>query len=536
MMIGKFNRLFARHGKFIFAIITVVIGISFIGFTGTMGLFSGKKKPNSVFVTAFGNDIKNEDLQKRSIYSSLYNFFTRNYFNRPNPSEELVLLAAADQLGIVTSKGEIEKFIKSAKAVQIDGKFNLEKYKGFINNFVVSRKMKESDFYEAVKQGLTLTKVYEYITANVVVSDGEAKEYFNNMYTQISAKVARFNASDYKGSIKTSDDDELAYFEKNKDSYMDPAEYKIVVAKFNFVAFEAVAKKSVTEDEIKAYYESNKNKYKKADKELPLKSVKAKVIAALIKPKVKEAAFNKANVFANEVYASIKDLETITEKVDAFTKLYEATVDAKVGECIELDWFKDGAETIPNVLDGNKISAAAAKIYHEIPVSDAISGKRSAYVLLLKEKKEKAHSSFESVKAKVTEVLRTEEAIKKARDNAREFTAKVTASLEKGEAITTVVGNEKLVALKPFCFKEKPEASVIDRNAIADLANTTGNGKISKARDNAQGAIAVLVESRTAPAAGEFEKKKELVVAELRSKKEYAAMSDFHSWVQKNIK
>ena len=545
-MIGHFNRLFARHGKFIFAVISVVIGISFIGFFSpeTMGILSGKQGGRSaVSFVAFGKNIKNEDLQKRDVLSSIYFLFTRDYrsyFNRPNPSQDLIFLEAADQLGIVTSNDEVEDFIKSSAAVQKDGKFDKATYVKFLEDQVKPRRLKEKDFYDAVRQGLTLTKVYGYVTGSVVVSDSEAKEYYNNIYTKITAKVARFKSSDYVDDIKVSNNDVKDYFEKKKDSYMDPAQFKVLAAKFNFVAFEDEAKKALTEEKIKTYYESHKAEYKKDDKEQPLEAVKAKVIAAMIKPKVKDAAFNKANIFANEAYGAIKDLETMKEKIDAFTKLYdEMTADAKVGVCLELDWFEEGATTIPKVLSGAEISAAAAEIYHEIPVSDAINGKRASYVLLLTDKKDKAHSSFESVKEKVEIKLEAEEALKEAREGkagAREFVAKVAAGIAKGTAFAELPNKEKLVSLKPFSFQEKPEASVENRNDIANLANTTATGNISKVRDVVNGAIAVYVESRAVPTAEEFEKKKDQIKNELRREKEAAAMSDFHNWIQSNIK
>ena len=364
MMFGHFNRLTARHGKLIFAIIAVVIGISFIGFfdPSLMNAFKGKKNPKAVIVTVFGTSITNDDAQQRASYSLLNGALTYGPFALNNQyflqmaqqgaTNELIMLAAAKEVGIEVSDVEVIDFIKASNQMQTDGAFDKVKYDAFVKNTVSRMRLNTKDVEEAVRQTLTLQRLNEYIAGNVIVTDGEVKEHFNNLYTKISAKVARFDSKDYKNDVKASPNDLKAYYDKNKDSYMSKEQYKIVVAKFNTVAFVEEAKKAIDDAALKADYEANKAQYKKDDKEQPFEAVKATILAKLAKEKAQALAFARANEFANTAYDGIKDLESHDEKEKVFNAEYAAFSKGAMGECVECDWFEQGATTISKVFPG----------------------------------------------------------------------------------------------------------------------------------------------------------------------------------------
>jgi len=445
-------------------------------------------------------------------------------------ANELTILAAAEEVGVRASNTEVINFIKSSQQMQTDGKFDESKYDAFVSTITRSMGMNTKDVEEAIRQTLTLQKINNYVMSNVVVTDGEVNEHFNNLYTKISAQVARFNSDDYKGDVLSSENILKEYFDKNKDSYMTAEQYKLVVAKFNYVAFEEDAKQTIGDGEVKSYYDSHKAEFKKGDKEQALDEVKATIITKLAKTKSKELASEKANLFANQVYDNIKDLDAIEEKNAAFVASYKEMTKGKLGTCDDVDWFENGASTIPKIGSEPSISTAASKIYTDIPVSDPVSGRRAAYVLFLKDKKEKGHSTFEMVQAKVMKDYTAEQSVVTARTAAKDFAAQFEAGTATDEL------KKKLKDLKPFSARELPEATVADRNAIAQLAQATANGNLSKIQNNSKGALAVFVQGRELPTAEEFEKNKEQMTTDFRSVKERAAMADFTAWIRKNSK
>ena len=547
MMIGKFNRLTAKHGKFLFAVITIIIGISFIGFFSpeTMGIFDGKKNTDSIVATVFGSSITNKDVQQRVSYSLVngaisYGPFIMNnqYFvqmAQQSATNELIMLATAKEVGVMASNQEVVDFIKASQQMQVNGAFDKSKYDAFVSTMSKSMRLNSKDIEEAIRQALTLQKMNEYVTSNVVVTDGEIKEHFNNLYTKVATKVARFNSGDFKDDVKASANILSDYFEKNKDSYMTKDKYKVVIAKFNYVAFTTEAIKTISDDAILNYYNTNKAEFKKDDKQQELAEVKTVIAETLAKPIAKQLAFDNANVFANQVYDSIKDMETNEEKNASFISSYESVTAGKLGECIDIDWFENGATIIPKVGAEPAIAVATAKIYADIPVSDPVSGKRAAYVIFLKEKKIKGYSTLDAVHAKVMNDYTSEESQTVARASAREFAAQVTSDLEAGTLFASIKGQDKFKSIQPFSVRELPASTITDRNAIAGLVKDTANGHISKVQDSSNGAILLFVESRTIPTDEEFVKNKDEMTRDFTSIKEQAAMADFRAWIRKNI-
>ena len=546
MMIGKFNRLTAKHGRWLFGVITVFIAVAFVGMTTFMGSMRAKGDRNTVIATVFGNKIKNSDRQRRAVYSiinicfsspSMFRFirmFEQQAFQ--TSIQDLIYLQAATEIGVRASNKEVVDYIKSAQSMQTTGKFDKKKYDKFVD--VVKKKfgMTSHDVEESIRQALTLKKLQSYITANVVVTDGEAKAHYNNLYTKISAMVARFNSEDYKDDVSVTENMLKEYFKTNKKAYMTPEEYDVVIAKFNYVAFEDEAKKDISDKEILSYYNAHKDKYMKDGKQQSLDEVKALIISRLAKYKSEKLAFDKANVFANQVYSDIENLETKKDKINTFITTYNEFTKGKFGECIDIDWFKNGATKIPKVGTEPNIAVAASKIYEEIPISDPVSGKRAAFVIFLKDKKEKGYSTLEAVHAKVMSDYTSKEALVVARNAAKDLAAKLTASSEAGTKFAEIKGVDKFKSIKPFTLNEMPDSSVADRAVVAQLAGNTENNKFSAAKNTPDGSVIVYVEKRIAPPAKEFESKKVQMEKDVANIKKQAAWADFYAWLNKNVK
>lgn len=537
MVLRKMNSVFHRHGRVLFALITLVIIVSFVGFLtpGFRSLFVHEGHA-SLVGTIFGRDINYSQMQQQAkldrlamslSYGQPLNSNMLSDMAWKNAFSSLCEIAAAKKCGIRISDKQIANYIAALPTLQgKDGKLDMQKYKNMLKTIRESG-FSANDLDEAIRLFLLRQAYQLQIMNNVIITDNEVKAFYNFFMGKTTVKVSEFQAKNFINKIKLTDQDINTYFAANHGRFILPAEYKAELVVFPLKNFTQAAKAQVTEQKLKDFYTKHKNEFKTIKGKLqPLAKVKPQVTARLIKSLSSELALNAAQAFATELYDMFDEVDS--------TKQYKAFSDKlkkKKLTSIKTGWIKKDAVKIGNI-ESAMLVKQISLVDQEFPVSNAVVTDDVVYVAYLLAKKEPRQAKLKEVKsALITELTRLK-AIELARKTASNIALKIAQSKDP----------EKLVAAKVYGFKPLPPFSrrnlPYGRNAraIAQTAETLSVGKASMSVETADGALIVYVEKRTQPDSKNFAKEKKMLRYYYQSMKGQSARSSANNWLSSNCK
>ncbi|MDP8322355.1 MAG: peptidylprolyl isomerase [Candidatus Stygibacter australis] len=146
--------------------------------------------------------------------------------------DEIIMNKAIKKYRIkVTDDDVIEKLnnpgdnVKQISGLQTDGKFDMDKY-----NDALMNDDQFGQYLEALyRNSIPYEKLYSRIKSEVVITMDDVKEDYINKNDKADAKIIFFDAKKIK-SVEVTDDEITAYYEENKEDYKkDPArKYKYV--------------------------------------------------------------------------------------------------------------------------------------------------------------------------------------------------------------------------------------------------------------------------------------------------------------------
>jgi len=174
--------------------------------------------------------------------------------------------------------------------------FNQEIYKGFLN----SRRMKAKVFEEQLREELTIVKTMELLEVEALPLETEAISAAMNVADKFEYKV--LTPSDVNITL---DDKEIQkLWEAQKEQYMTEKAYEFAVL------WTQSTETEVTEEELKAFYESNSFNYSDAEgKQLSYTDAKEQVTKALKIKKSKKTAQKNYIAFKK---GKLESTETLT--------------------------------------------------------------------------------------------------------------------------------------------------------------------------------------------------------------------------------
>jgi len=177
--------------------------------------------------------------------------------------QQQILLREADRLGLQVSDADLAHELQYGPFAQVlfpDGKFiGNDAYMNFVQNqFGWSR----SDFESKIKQEMEITRLEDYITGGVTVSDSEVRDSYRTQATKVKFDYATISSDDISKSINPSDADLQTFFTQNKNKYATAVGES---RKITYVAFDASnvpgGKPSVSDDEVQQYYNAHQDQY-----------------------------------------------------------------------------------------------------------------------------------------------------------------------------------------------------------------------------------------------------------------------------------
>ena len=293
MFITKFNRLFTKHGRVVFAVLTLFIIIPFVLYfsSGVNFMEMLTPKNSSSGVSMYGKSLTQGELNRlidMKLVSLSFQWGLIDFRNSELRKEVLDqclerarLLDEAGKLGIKASDKEVAEKILGIRLFQADNSFDEDKFNNYFANYLNRFGLNKADLDEAIRGDLVIDKLREQITQSVIVNEGEVKAYYLLNNEEVVAKVARFKSDDF---MKAEEPDAKAltdYLAANQANYRMPARYKAELVKFDFSGSAKEAAEKCTDKMIENYYNANKSKYMESVAK-PLDQVRNQIRKAIV--------------------------------------------------------------------------------------------------------------------------------------------------------------------------------------------------------------------------------------------------------------
>lgn len=201
-----------------------------------------------------------------------------------------VILNAADRMGFKVTDEELALSIRSIPAFQSDSGFNTQAYQQVLSRLGLTPEA----FEVSQREDLLIQKVNDFIARTVNVSDEEAVVWYQWQNTAVDIEYLRVDPTRYT-DIEASEEELRAYFETNKDTYKTAPQIKA-----RYVVFRPADYRSrvqVEDDEVKTYYEENQAEFYSPE------TVEARHILIQLDKDADEKAVEAARMRAAEIHA-----------------------------------------------------------------------------------------------------------------------------------------------------------------------------------------------------------------------------------------
>jgi hypothetical protein len=424
---------FVRLGK---SSLDLAYGLQMFEFIGSMGAFGGS-----------------DDESKEE------NFFIKR----------MILRNAKDTFGIHPSEEEISEAIRNNPAfANKDGKFDQEKYRFIVQQYLGSKGMAESDIRELAADSLTASKLGEILGSGLGVNDKIVAAGSALRRQQVTAQVARIELPPFKEALKPTDDEIKAYWDNIQDSFRTEPKRK-------FTYFVAEAKLPETKpDEAKPADPANPEKPEKPD---PTKE----------DPKVLEERQRKQQEFAEKFEDMLNELqlkkganfEELAKNINfeiKSTELFPASL-APAELAVPIYKSSRGGRIVDFLFNMKETSDPFSKISEPLEIGDnkwlvaRLDGEEPSRVKTFEEARDQARQQFIEEKAREAMRKSADEQLKKIREAVTAGKSFADAAKEAGLETKTV--GPVTASTRPSSASE-PQAlfgstSLVDPGTVADL-------------------------------------------------------------------
>ena len=430
--------------------------------------------------------------------------------------QRLVLLRKARELGIRVSDEELVREIRAQPLLLNDQKqFDPDRYQRYViylNNLGVG----ETQFEETVREEIVLSRLRALIATAAKVTPTAVQLAYTPLREQVVIDYVEFDAADHKEPFDVKDNEAKAFYEQNREKFRKPALVKVRYVYFTIPD----ARKSVTlaDDEIAEYYDRNKDKYLDAEKKPKLLAdVKDEVKQDLLDLRADRLAGDRATGF------SVKLVHEPGAAPPDFAKIA-----AESGLTPKETGFFDVRSAVSGVDAGQQFNLAAFSLSPEVPFSDPVHGTNGYYVLEYIASKPSEIPTLEEVKSQVVDRMKRQLAFNATVKRGQELDTKVKTAVAAGKSFTDACAalGLKVKTSEPFTHDEETpnlplESRVKDTvlgmatNAVSDFVVTTNGG------------LFFHLKQRLPPKPEDSEKEKKQLEAQLLERNREALFQDW---------
>jgi hypothetical protein len=130
----------------------------------------------------------------------------------------LILRRESERLGIQPTAPERVDFVRNLRVFRgASGAFDVAKYNELSQNFLAPNGLTDDQIEDLARDDIALRRLKDLVAVGVSVPDSETKENYDRAYGRISASVLRLRSADFGKDITVSDDEIKKYFDSHKE-------------------------------------------------------------------------------------------------------------------------------------------------------------------------------------------------------------------------------------------------------------------------------------------------------------------------------
>lgn len=167
--------------------------------------------------------------------------------------DEALLTQYTKDLGLAISDDQIKDAIFSQQAFQTNGRFDNTKYLGILS----SNGLTADGYAEALRKQMTTQQLVNAIIGTDFMLPGETDALAALISQQRLVREATIHVADLAGKQTVSEEEIRNYYEQNKNSFMSPEQFRIKYIKLDATTMQ----ESVSEGDIQSWYNDHKQDY-----------------------------------------------------------------------------------------------------------------------------------------------------------------------------------------------------------------------------------------------------------------------------------
>lgn len=476
-MISWIQTTFQHHFRSIFAVLLALIIVSFvftIGASPGLGRADREKIARPFFDLNLGTV---EGSQKLMGDASLSAYLNLGYGGLDNEQlqqyalQRYAALHIANQLHLPPpNASELADYLKKLRVFAgQNGEFDPQAYARFRDSLKTNPRLREGDITRVMGDDYRVDRVQKMFAGPGYVLPADVKKQLERADTSWTLKVATLDTESFKPAISPSEEQLKKYFEDNSARYTIPPRFKGSYIEIPSTQF--LAQVSVTDADVKAYYDANPSRFpnpaKKDAKDTSKKDAASEAAAAAadfaaVKATVEsQLKLERARQAANKVAADLT--VALFEK-----KTTAATLGAILAERhLSLKPLTPFTRNEGPVELGGSMEASreAFKLAADRFYSDAIGTPTGAAILFYEETIPARTPTLAEVRARVSNDYVEDEKRKRLVDLGRTLKSALETKLKAGEAFVKAVESSasansvKMEAkeIAPFTLRTPPQ-------------------------------------------------------------------------------
>ncbi|WP_350297008.1 SurA N-terminal domain-containing protein [Limnohabitans sp. Rim8] len=409
----------------------------------------GNKINQADWDNAHKREIERIRAQMPNVDAKLFDSPEARYATLDRMVQDQVLVAAAKKLQLTTSDARLARELQQNPAIAslrgADGKLDMERYRQLVGSQGLSPEMFEAQ----VRNDLSTRQVMQGFQYSAFTSKAQAEVGLNAYFQRRDVQIQRFSPAEFLSKVQVSEDDVKAYYQSNAANFKSPESADV---EYLVLDLESVRQNiTVNEADLKTYYEQNAQK-------MAAKEERRASHILINAPKDASAADKqKAKTKAQEL------LDQVRKKPAAFAELAKQNSQdpGSASKGGDLDFFPRGAMVKP--FDD------AAFALKKSEISEVIESDFGYHIILLTDIKTPKTKSFEEMRPEMEAELKKQQAQRKFAELAETFTNGV---YEQAESLKPVAERLKLTVQK---------ASQVTRNPAQGVKGPLANSKFLQA-------------------------------------------------------
>ncbi|MPZ76679.1 MAG: hypothetical protein GEU77_09140 [Deltaproteobacteria bacterium] len=166
--------------------------------------------------------------------------------------EARLMLQEARRLGLTATDDELMNFIGRTPEFHVNGRFNKERYLQLLR----ANQMTPAQFEEDQRKQLAIQRLLGILLDNVHVTEAEVRDRYRFEQEKINLQFVRLSANDYLSEVKITEDDIKQFYDRNKESLKEPLKVQVEYLAYPFDQFSTSVE--ITDKEIEDYYQANR--------------------------------------------------------------------------------------------------------------------------------------------------------------------------------------------------------------------------------------------------------------------------------------